>query len=140
MVGCLLKRALANLRLASRAATTLTARVGIAFNGPAFAQPTEPIGPMVDQQEAQPLTKEKSGHIAPDSDHFCPVVPSPHPQQALKLEAIRCLMNCGALAIATGGGGIPARRPDRPSQIGVQVAIDKDWYAGFLAQNLQTTA
>ena len=137
MVGYLLEQELANLLPASRTVTTLLTRVEVAADDPAFTHPTKPIGPVYTQLEAVRLAKEKHWQIAPDGDHFRRVVPSPRPLRVLNLPAIRCLVDCGVLVIAAGGGGIPvARSPDSPALVGVEAVIDKDLCAGLLAQDL----
>ena len=137
MVGYLLEQELANLLPASRTVTTLLTRVEVAADDPAFTHPTKPIGPVYTQLEAVRLAKEKHWQIAPDGDHFRRVVPSPRPLRVLNLPAIRCLVDCGVLVIAAGGGGIPvARSPDNPALVGVEAVIDKDLCAGLLAQDL----
>lgn len=137
MVGYLLEQELANLLPTSRMVTTLLTRVEVAAGDPAFGHPTKPIGPVYTQQEAMRLTRDRQWQMAPDGDHFRRVVPSPRPLRVLNLEAIRCLIDCGALVIAAGGGGIPvARSPDGHSLVGVEAVIDKDLCAGLMAQAL----
>jgi carbamate kinase len=69
------------------------------------------------------------------------VVASPQPQRVLGLQAIRWLLERGALVIAAGGGGIPvARTPSAqgPDTLqGVAAVIDKDLCSGLLARELQ---
>lgn len=137
MVGYLLEQELANLLPASRVVTTLLTRVEVAADDPAFQHPTKPIGPVYTKLEAERLAASRHWQIAPDGDHFRRVVASPLPLRVLNLEAIRCLIGCGALVIAAGGGGIPvARSGDGSALIGVEAVIDKDLCAGVLAKDL----
>ena len=137
MIGYLLEQELANLMPATSTVTTLLTRVEVDPLDPAFARPTKPIGPVYTQAQAELGVKQNNWAIAPDGQGFRRVVASPQPLRVIGLEAIRWLMERGALVIAAGGGGIPvAATPGSRTLHGVEAVIDKDLCAGLLAREL----
>ena len=137
MIGYLLEQELANLLPATSTVTTLLTRVEVDPLDAAFNNPTKPIGPVYNQQQAELGVKDKNWSIAPDGKGFRRVVASPQPLRVIGLEPIRWLMDRGALVIAAGGGGIPvAASPGSRALHGVEAVIDKDLCAGLLAREL----
>jgi carbamate kinase len=138
MIGYLLEQELANMLPETRTVTTLLTRVEVDPHDPAFATPSKPIGPVYTEAESKRIAAEKHWTMAPDGAGFRRVVASPQPLRVLGLDAIRWLLERGALVIAAGGGGIPvARGPDGHSLHGVDAVIDKDLCSGLLARELQ---
>jgi len=138
MIGYLLEQELANLLPDTRAVTTLITRVEVDPKDPAFGHPTKPIGPIYTKAESERIGAEKGWTMAADGAAFRRVVASPQPLRVLGLQAIRWLLEHGALVIAAGGGGIPvARIGDAPGLQGVQAVIDKDLCSSLLARELQ---
>jgi carbamate kinase len=141
MIGYLLEQELANLLPASRVVATLITRVEVDAHDPAFEHPTKPIGPVYGQAEAEQVAAAKGWRMVADGAGWRRVVASPQPQRVLGLQAIRWLLERGALVIAAGGGGIPvARTPSEhgPDTLqGVAAVIDKDLCSGLLARELQ---
>ncbi|MEY4507067.1 MAG: carbamate kinase [Pseudomonadota bacterium] len=139
MIGYLLEQELANLLPTTRTVTTLITRVEVSLQDPAFQHPTKPIGPIYAQAESERMAADKGWVMAPDGAAFRRVVASPRPVRVLGLQAIRWLMEHGALVIAAGGGGIPVARigegSDQRMQ-GVAAVIDKDLCACLLAREL----
>jgi len=140
MIGYLLEQELANLLPATRTVTTLITRVEVSLQDPAFQHPTKPIGPVYTQADAERVAADKGWVMAADGDAFRRVVASPLPVRVLGLQAIRWLLEHGALVIAAGGGGIPVARGgdagDHRLQ-GVSAVIDKDLCTGLLARELK---
>ena len=143
MIGYLLEQELANLLPASRLVTTLLTRVEVDPHDPAFAHPTKPIGPVYTADEARSLAQARgsadaqSWTLASEGSGVRRVVASPRPLRVIGLDAIRCLLERGALVIAAGGGGIPvSRSADGVSFHGVEAVIDKDLCSGLLAKEL----
>jgi carbamate kinase len=137
MIGYLLEQELANLLPVTSTVTTLLTRVEVNPLDPAFERPTKPIGPVYTQAQAEQGVQQKNWSIAPDGKGFRRVVASPQPLRVIGLEAIRWLMERGALVIAAGGGGIPvAAAPGSRALHGVEAVIDKDLCAGLLAREL----
>ena len=79
--------------------------------------------------------------MAADGDGFRRVVASPQPLRVLGVQAIRWLLDHGALVIAAGGGGIPVARAAAGEALqglhGVAAVIDKDLCTSLLARELQ---
>ena len=138
MIGYLLEQEFANRLPNARTVTTLLTRVEVDPHDPGFAHPSKPIGPVYTAADSQRIGAEKHWTMAPDGTGFRRVVASPQPLRVLGLDAIRWLLERGALVIAAGGGGIPvARGPDGHSLQGVDAVIDKDLCSGLLARELQ---
>jgi carbamate kinase len=150
MIGYLLEQELANLLPASRVVATLITRVEVDAHDPAFEHATKPIGPVYGPAEAEQVAAAKGWRLVADGAGWRRVVASPQPQRVLGLQAIRWLLERGALVIAAGGGGIPvARTPSTPGTQGAKAAqgpdtlqgvaavIDKDLCSGLLARELQ---
>jgi carbamate kinase len=144
MIGYLLEQELANLLPSARMVTTLITRVEVDPQDPAFANPTKPIGPVYTKAESERVAAEKSWVMAADGDAFRRVVASPLPLRVLGLQAIRWLLEYGALVIAAGGGGIPVARggdgsdgSDTGPLHGVAAVIDKDLCTSLLARELR---
>jgi carbamate kinase len=138
MIGYLLEQELANLLPAARAVTTLITRVEVDEDDPAFHHPSKPIGPVYNKAESERVAADKGWVMAPDGDAFRRVVASPQPLRVLGLQAIRWLLEHGAVVIAAGGGGIPVANtgPDEGLQ-GVEAVIDKDLCTSLLARDLK---
>jgi carbamate kinase len=140
MIGYLLEQELANLLPATRAVTTLITRVEVDPQDPAFQHPSKPIGPVYTKAESERVAAAKEWTMAPDGDGFRRVVASPLPLRVLGLQAIRWLLDHGALVIAAGGGGIPVARDGAVADQGlhgVSAVIDKDLCTSLLARDLQ---
>ncbi len=138
MLGYLLEQELANLLPATRCVVSLLTRVEVDRNDPAFSKPSKPIGPMYTKDQADAVAAQRHWTTGPDGKGFRRLVASPKPMRIPALDAIRCLLNHGALIIAAGGGGIPVtRKPGAVGMQGVEAVIDKDLCSSMLAIELQ---
>lgn len=140
MIGYLLEQELANRLPDTRAVTTLITRVEVDPHDPAFQHPSKPIGPVYSKADSERVAAEKDWVMAADGDGFRRVVASPLPLRVLGLQAIRWLLEHGALVIAAGGGGIPVARTGEggnPDLQGVSAVIDKDLCTSLLARELE---
>lgn len=140
MIGYLLEQELANRLPDTRAVTTLITRVEVDPHDPAFQHPSKPIGPVYSKADSERVAAEKDWAMAADGDGFRRVVASPLPLRVLGLQAIRWLLEHGALVIAAGGGGIPVARTGEggnPDLQGVSAVIDKDLCTSLLARELE---
>jgi carbamate kinase len=140
MIGYLLEQELTNLLPATRTVTTLITRVEVDVQDPAFRHPTKPIGPIYSKSESERVATDKGWVMAADGDAFRRVVASPQPLRVLGLQAIRWLLEHGALVIAAGGGGIPVARTGEGGDQGlhgVSAVIDKDLCTSLLARDLK---
>jgi carbamate kinase len=114
----------------------LLTHVVVAEDDPAFSRPTKPIGPFYDEARAQELERDRGWQVVHDAGRgWRRVVPSPLPLEVVELEAIRVLVGSGAIAVACGGGGIPAARRDG-RLAGLDAVIDKDRASSLLAREL----
>lgn len=74
-----------------------------------------------------------------DPGSYRRVVASPAPLEVVELDAIRTLMQAGAIVVAAGGGGIPVQVLDH-DLVPVDAVIDKDRVSALLAAQLRTSA
>jgi carbamate kinase len=139
-IGYLLQQALTE-RLARiglrRTVVSLLTQVVVAGDDPAMAHPTKPIGPFYSQRDAELRRAQFGWAIVEDAARgWRRVVPSPQPLDILEEEAIRNLVDSGALVIACGGGGIPVIR-ENGTVTGIDAVIDKDSASVVLALKLE---
>jgi carbamate kinase len=115
--------------------TALVTQVVVDQGDPAFANPTKPIGPFYDAQQAKALEQEHGWVVVEDANRgWRRVVPSPSPQEVVEVAAIRALTSAGIITIAAGGGGVPVVRDEEGELRGVAAVIDKDRAAALLGQ------
>ncbi len=106
-------------------------------NDPAFENPTKPIGPYFEEDEARRLATERGWKVAPSSDGgWRRVVPSPQPYSIVEAPLIRQLAVSGAIVIGGGGGGVPVIE-EGPRLVGVEAVVDKDLAACILARDVE---
>ncbi|MBI4018114.1 MAG: carbamate kinase, partial [Candidatus Aenigmarchaeota archaeon] len=119
-------------------ATVLT-QVVVSRHDPAFMKPTKPIGPYYSHGEAMMLRRK--GFAVKKDIHggYRRVVASPKPKEIVEASSIRMLVKNNAVAIACGGGGIPAYRHGNDLK-GVDAVIDKDLASSLLAQRISADA
>ncbi len=103
----------------------------------AFQEPTKPIGPVYDEQEARALERDRGWLLAAENGHWRRVVASPRPREIVELAAIRALVDGGSVAVACGGGGIPVIEDESGDLHGVEAVIDKDLASSLLAGDLR---
>jgi carbamate kinase len=122
--------------VAGRRVAVVLTRVVVAEDDPAFTSPTKPVGPFYDADRARALEEERGWTVREDANRgWRRVVPSPRPLEVLELDAIRTLLESGALVVAAGGGGIPVVARDGRHD-GVDAVIDKDHASALLAVGL----
>ncbi len=136
MIGYVLARELHNALGHDRVASLLT-QTEVDRLDPAFRHPQKFIGPTWDGARARALAAERGWDVARDGDGWRRVVASPEPQRLLGMEAVRGLVDSGAVAICAGGGGVPVARDDAGQLYGVEAVVDKDLSAARLAEHLE---
>src|SRR6266540_1665258 len=95
---------------------------------PAFDNPTKPIGPFYEEDEAKELEAERSYVMRPDPHGgWRRVVPSPAPYSIVE-----------APVIGSGGGGVPVIE-EGPRLVGVEGVVDKDLAAAILARDVEAS-
>src|SRR5919199_1833798 len=99
---------------------------------PAFAEPTKPIGPFYDESRARELERDRGWTLVADAGRgWRRIVPSPQPLEVVELDAVRAVVEAGAIAVAAGGGGIPVVRRNDGYE-GIDAVIDKDRASALL--------
>lgn len=117
--------------------TALVTQVLVAPDDPAFQNPSKPVGPFYDGDDARKAMEEHGWVMKEDAGRgWRRVVPSPKPRRILELETIRTLVNAGQIVICAGGGGIPVVREGYKVR-GVPAVIDKDHVSALLATRLE---
>ena len=131
-----LREELFNRGITNIPVVTVITQVRVDADDPAFQNPTKPIGGFLTKEEADEVAA-KTGYIMKEDAGrgYRRVVASPQPKEIVELEAIRALVDSGALVIACGGGGIPVIG-DGNSLKGAGAVIDKDLASCLLAKDL----
>lgn len=130
-----LENALARAGLHVPVVTVLT-QVVVSPDDPAMQRPSKPVGPFYSREHADERRRLLGWQLVEDAGRgYRRVVPSPEPIEIVELEAIRDLVNDGALVIAAGGGGIPVIRSGDALH-GIEAVIDKDRTSALLALGL----
>ena len=138
-IGYMLQQVLGNelrLRGVARPVVSLVTQCVVAGDDPAFANPTKPIGPWFSPEDARKRREEKGWSFVEDRRGFRRVVASPRALEIVEWEAIRALVDSGAVVIAAGGGGVPVVREWHGRLRGIEAVIDKDGSASVLARQL----
>jgi carbamate kinase len=135
MIGYLIEQELSN-RLPGREILTILTRVEVDPSDPAFQNPTKPIGPLFEPEEARTLAARLGWSLAPDGNKLRRVVPSPLPKEIIPAKIFRRLLVRGVLVVCAGGGGIPVVWDDEKGWQGVEAVIDKDRTASLLGQEV----
>jgi carbamate kinase len=126
-----------NRRNIDKEAVTLVTRVLVDKDDPAFHNPSKPIGPFMEKEEAQKRKRENGWDIMEDAGRgFRRVVPSPEPKEILEEKAIETLVHEGFIVIAVGGGGVPVHMREDGIVKGIEAVIDKDYASSMLATNI----
>ena len=138
-IGYLLAQSLRN-ELAAQGmdipVVSLVTQTLVSPDDPAMQKPSKPIGPFYSRGDAEAKHRELGWHIVEDAARgYRRVVPSPEPIEIVELDAIRSLMEDGALVVSTGGGGVPVISVNGALQ-GVEAVIDKDRASALLAAKL----
>lgn len=114
-------------------ATVLT-QVLVDPDDPSLKNPTKPIGPFYNAEQASRLMAANKWRMVEDAGRgWRRVVPSPKPTGIVERATITMLLSKGFLVIAAGGGGIPVRREHDGWLEGVDAVVDKDRASAILA-------
>jgi len=100
---------------------------------------SKPIGNFFTEEEAMMIKKKHPEYIIKKvkpvgEKAWRRIVPSPYPVANVEGEAIRKLVDTGAIVIASGGGGIPVILDEYGHYKGVDAVIDKDLAGERLAE------
>ncbi len=139
MIGYWLARALHGAA-PGKPAGCLVGQTRVDPDDPAFAHPTKFVGPVYEEKQAKGLAAERGWAVARDGDAWRRVVPSPEPLELVELPLIRQLVDCGAVVVCAGGGGIPVVADASGALRGVEAVVDKDLTAALLAEAVDADA
>ncbi|MEW6026860.1 MAG: carbamate kinase [Planctomycetota bacterium] len=121
-----------------RYVVTMVTQVVVDSKDKAFKEPTKPIGPFYNKEQAEALKKEKKWVMLEDSGRgFRRVVPSPTPVKIIQRIMIKELAQSGHIVIAVGGGGIPIYKKADNDYEGIEAVIDKDLASSILAAEIK---
>ena len=118
---------------------TLVTRVLVDGNDPMFKNPTKPVGPYYDQDEAEDYAAATGAIFKedPKGRGWRKVVASPKALEINNIELVELLAREGNIVVTAGGGGIPVVEKDG-YYVGVEAVIDKDLASSLVA--VQTKA
>jgi carbamate kinase len=139
-IGYMIQQSLQNAlkrRRVRRLVSTLVTQVIVDPDDPATAEPTKPIGHVMDEATAHALAAAAGWTVAPAGAGWRRLVPSPAPLEIVEREQIRRLFDAGTIVIAAGGGGIPVFRDPVQGLEGVDGVVDKDRAAQVLAGDVR---
>ncbi len=105
---------------------------------PAFLNPTKPIGPYFNKEEAEAFMKESGSIFKEDKARggWRKVVASPDPLVIFNMRSIEKIAGDGHIAIVVGGGGIPCYYKKENKLQGIDAVIDKDLASSLLASQI----
>ena len=139
-IAYLLMQALENaLREADnpRHVACLLTQVEVDAEDPAFDDPSKPVGPFFDSEEAKRIAQELGWQMKEEEGRgWRHVVPSPLPIHICDISLVQVLARRGTVVIAGGGGGIPVVRGPKGVRRGIQAVIDKDLTSAKMANLL----
>ena len=122
-----------------RPVVTILTLTRVRPDDPAFQDPTKPVGPFYEEDEAAKQASERGWAMKPDPHGgYRRVVPSPAPYSIVETPVIRGLVADGVIVIASGGGGVPVIE-DGPRLVGVEGVVDKDLAAAILAREVDAS-
>ncbi|MCP4213655.1 MAG: carbamate kinase [bacterium] len=121
---------------------TLVSQVEVKGDDPAFQNPTKPIGPFLNKEEAEEMKKAfPEWTIIEDSGRgYRRVVPSPEPIKVFSSNSISDTFKTADVIVAGGGGGIPVVRNPKDNTFElVDSVIDKDRTAFLIAEKIKAS-
>jgi len=115
----------------------LLTQVEVDPEDPAFLDPSKPIGPFFDAENARGVGEELGWLMKEEAGRgWRHVVPSPKPLHICDISLIETLSSSGTVVISGGGGGIPVVRGPKGARHGVSAVIDKDLTSAHMANVL----
>jgi len=119
----------------SKKIATIITQVLIDEKDPSLKDPTKPIGPYYNEDDAQKLL-EDGYQITMQPQGWRIVVPSPDPKAIIEADIIKRLLDEDIIVIAAGGGGMPVIRKEGWGLDGVEAVVDKDLASERLAEEI----
>src|SRR3974377_1776530 len=138
-IGYLLAQSLRN-ELAAQSievpVVSLVTQTLVSADDPAMQHPSKPIGPFYSKADAEDKRRQLGWSVVGEAGGgYGRVVPSPEPVEIVELDAIRSLMEKGALVVSVGGGGVPVVS-DHGELHGGEAVIEKDRASALLVGGL----
>jgi carbamate kinase len=136
LIGYMIQQCLSNkLRKANveKPVVALITQVLVDENDPSFTNPTKPIGPYYNEEEAAEVLKD-GYQITRQPDGWRIVVPSPDPKSVVEGDIIKKMLDDDIVVIASGGGGMPVIEKEGWGLDGLEAVIDKDLASERLAE------
>jgi len=126
-----------NRRSKHRFVVTVVSQVVVDRHDPAFDNPTKPVGPFLEKEEAEERREKLGWKVVDDAGRgWRRVVPSPTPKKVIQSAMISDAARNGHIVIACGGGGVPVIRNTQGDFEGVEAVIDKDLTSSILASEI----
>ncbi|WGS64638.1 carbamate kinase [Marinitoga aeolica] len=124
-------------RKIERDVAAVVTQIVVDKNDPGFQNPTKPVGPFYNEEDAKKMMEEKGWIFKEDAGRgWRRVVPSPIPLDAIEKNTIKDLIENDVIVVAGGGGGIPVIIDENGDVKGVEAVIDKDRASALLAKIL----
>ena len=137
MIGYMIEQELGNILPIEVPITSILTMVEVDPDDPAFNNPTKPIGPVYNKEEAEALKNDKGWEIKKDGEYWRRVVASPIPHRIFEVRPIHWLLEKNTVVICAGGGGIPTIYNKEGNLEGLEVVIDKDRASSLIAFELE---
>ncbi len=142
LIGYLLQVAIGDVffeRDMERPVVALVTLARVRPDDPAFAQPTKPVGPYYDAEEAKQMADVFGYSLAPSPQGgWRRVVPSPVLYSIVEAPVIERMVAEGTIVIAAGGGGVPVSE-EGPRLVGREGVVDKDYASAVLARDVRAS-
>lgn len=133
LIGYWLQQALS--RHLDTPVVSLVTQTVVAATDPAFQTPTQFVGSVYDEVQAEALAQEHDWSFATDGSGRRRVVASPLPRRIVETPTANLSLKHGVTVVLGGGGGVPV--VEGPEGLdGVEAVVDKDLVAARVAQEL----
>lgn len=137
-IGYMLQQVLGNAlrsRGLDREVVTLITQVVVDEDDPGLEEPTKPVGPYWDEDEAIEMIAEGHQMRKVGDRGWRIVVPSPDPLEIVESDVVARLVEDGTIVVASGGGGMAVTETEEGLE-GLEVVVDKDLAAERLATDV----
>ena len=135
-IGYVLQQTVHNMTGGRRPVATVLTQVLVDGDDPGFSNPTKPVGPWFESEQADMLAAAGLSLVRDDAGRGRRVVASPRPLRVIEVDIVRSMLELGIVVVAAGGGGIPV--VEKAGQLsGVEAVIDKDLATVLLAIELE---
>ena len=116
---------------------TILTQVVVDKNDPGLQNPTKPVGPFYNKEQADRLVSEGHKMVEDAGRGFRKVVPSPVPSAIVEAPTIKNLLKTDTVVIACGGGGMPVYIDEKGHYEGIDGVVDKDLASSVLANEVE---